>query len=133
MQRRASDPSAMRNKLSDWLLSRGPCAEVFNVPFAEGVSVWFHFKPCIRLTFDLWITLVSSDSKQKTDFAAKGNEWFDFFFFQERNITKEKEKAIFSFCTPTLTSYSRVSLFLSLSLTNGARSPSNQSSFFCLV
>lgn len=93
MQRRASDPSAMRNKLSDWLLSRGPCAEVFNVPFAEGVSVWFHFKPCIRLTFDLWITLVSSDSKQKTDFAAKGNEWFDFFFFSREKHNKRKGKS----------------------------------------
>lgn len=53
MQRRAFDLSAMRNKLSDWRLIRGPCAEVFNVPFAAGVSVWFHFKTCITLTFDL--------------------------------------------------------------------------------
>lgn len=138
MQRRASDPSAMRNKLSDWLLSPRPCAEVFNVPFAAGVSVWFHFKPGITLTFDLWSCSSPLIPNRKLISEQKGNGWFDysfFLFFQGRNITKEMEKAIFSFCTPTLTSYSRVSLFLSLSLTNGVRSPSNQSSFFlpCVI
>lgn len=50
--RRASDPGAVRNKLSERLQSLRPCVEVFNVPFAAGISVWFQFIPCITLTFD---------------------------------------------------------------------------------
>jgi len=38
-----------------------------------------------------------------------------FFFFQERNITKEKEKAIFSFCTPPLISFT-TSILIALHL-----------------